>query len=648
MKNLKTVAMLLMLFAGSLAGPWLASVQGQADGKPKLVRNEDYVEVPAIGSGLCVSNAFQTNMVLQRDKPLRIWGWADPNEEVTVAFAGQQVRAVADTDRSWRVILDPVPVKRVAQSMTVTGKSETLTLENILVGDVWVLGGQSNMEFRLSAVDDGELEIESANFPQIRLLTMPVGKGFDSVPSFERLYEWGSFFSKHHRKGDWDICSPETVQEFSGIGYIFGRRLHMATQVPIGLIDASIGGTTVETWTPESVLQKIEGSETQEWLKNWENKIASFDAESDLKQRIENHLRYEERKPTGKPIPTDLRPGPVFDRNRPGYCYAGVIRPLNALSVKGAIFHQGFNNCLNGSTGTRMYHQIFGPMITAWRDAFDDPEMPFGIISLCTASEPQTRNNFLKPMVDAGSFVRESQYRTFLEFRDAGDKNVGFVSSFDLRKTWYHPQIKIPAGERIAKWALATQYGILGDEHWLPPSIVDVKNVQGKLQLTLSTPVTKSDDSDANLNGFAIAGEDRRFFPADVNWLMRVGDDGKSRPVRNVLLLSSPFLKEPTHYRYAWARNPMGNIANNQQVPLPAQRSDDWILEETPLKIPPRPGMASSQLSRFQLNQNRKQMELDDTHRRILEAEAMIESLKEKYLAERKAWEEKLLRQRGQ
>ena len=618
-----------------------ALASASASAAQTLTPEQDLVVVPSIGDGLCVSNAFQTNMVLQRDKSLKIWGWADPGEAVVVSFAGQQTSNTAAGDRSWQVTLNPIPANTTPQSMTVKGKSVTLTLENILVGDVWVLGGQSNMEFRLSAVDDGELEMASANFPLIRLLTIPVGKGFDSVHSFERLHEWGSFFSKHDRKGDWVICSPASVSDFSGIGYIFGRRVFMASQVPIGLIDASIGGTTVETWTPEKVLQTIDGQETRDLLKEWADRIVAFDPQADLQGRIAQYNNQEKKKPSGQPVPTDLRPGPVADMNRPGRCYAGVIKPLAGLAVKGALFHQGFNNCFNGSAGTKMYYQVFGKMITAWRETFDDPSMPFCIISLCTAGDPQTRENYLPPMYDAGAYLREAQHQTFLDFRQAGDQHIGFASSFDLRKSWYHPQIKIPVGERAAKWALATQYGMLSEEHWLPPSINEVKIVDHALQLSMSTAVTMKDDSENQMNGFAIAGSDRRFFPAEVNWLTELGEDNSRKPVKNVLLLSSPFVPEPAHYRYAWARNPLANITNNRQVSLPAQRSDDWLLEETPIKFPLRSGMSADDIANSQRRQILKELELDDTARRIREAEATIASLKEKYTLDKQAWEEK-------
>ena len=637
--------LLLALLAGGIANA--------ADARKAMPR-EDVVEVPAVGDGLCVSNAFQSNMVLQRDKPLNVWGWAAPGEKVTVSFAGQEASATAAADRSWQVTLEAMPANPAPQTMTVKGKSKTLTLENILVGDVWLLGGQSNMEWPIANVDDGALEVVSANFSQIRLLTMPRGKGFDSVRSFERLYEWSSWSSRHFRKGDWNVCSPETVREFSAIGYVFGRRLFMASRVPIGLIDAAPGGSTLEAWTPEAVLRKIDGKETREMLKGWDDKIAAFDPQADLKKRIAGFdNRKKKLKAQGKPLPanitppSDLRPGPVADNNRPGRYYAGMIKPLGGLAVKGALFHQGFNNCFSGSAGARMYYQVFGKMITAWRETFGNPRMPFCIISLCTAGEPQTPENYLKPMYDVGVYLREAQYRTFRDFHDAGDKNIGFVSSFDQRKSFYHPQIKIPVGERAAKWALVTQYELItgrdAEEHWLPPSIKEVKIVDGTIKLTMSTAIKRRDESDDKLVGLAIAGEDRRFYPADVNWFTDGAKDKRNRLVysRNILVLSSPFVARPVHYRHAWARNPMSNIANSRQIPLATQRSDDWLLEETPVKFPSPQGMLEKDVARQVRGKIMKELELDDTERRIQEAEAIIAKLKEQFTKDKDAWEKK-------
>jgi len=623
-----------------------------AQGPQRKLPREDVVDVPAIGKGLCVSNIFQANMVLQRDKPVAVWGWADPGEKVTVSFAGQAADAVAGPDRSWKAALKPMAASSTPQVMLIKGKRKTLELESILVGDVWVLGGQSNMEFALAKVDDGELEAISANLPQIRLLTPPRGKGFKSVASFERLHEWSDWSKRHFRKGDWDVCTPEVAREFAAIGYVFGRRLHMAAQVPIGLIDVSVGGTTVEAWTPEAVLKKIPGAETREMMKEWAEKIAAFDPKADLEKRIAAfHRRNEARKARGETIPadqkppSDLRPGPVADKNRPGCRYASMIRPLEGLSVAGALFHHGFNNCFSGSAGARMYYQVFGKMITAWRRAFADEKLPFCIISLCTAGAPQTHDNFLLPMYDVGPLLREAQYRTFVDFRNAGDEAIGFVSSFDQRKSWYHPQIKVPVGERAAKWALTTRYGLLtgrgAEENWLPPAITEGKAADGKIRLTFNTTVKTKDDSDGKLLGFAIAGADRRFFPAAVDWYTDGKRDSRNRLQykRNMLVLSSPFVPEPKHYRYAWARNPMANIVNGRGIPLASQRSDDWVLEETPIKLPTPRGMDARSARRWLSGRLRKELGLADTERRIREAEATIAELKDQYAKDKAAWE---------
>ncbi len=640
--NIASILRLLLL------SPFLAlpSLHAASEPPPRSLK-EDVVDVPAIADGLCLSNAFQSHMVLQRDKPLKVWGWAAPGEGVTVTFAGQKAVTKAGGDRAWTATLEPVPANATPQKLTVSGKSTELVLEDILVGDVWVLGGQSNMEFPISNVDDGQFEIASANFPKVRLLSMPVGKGFDSVHSFERLWEWSDWSGRHFRKGDWEACTPETVKEFSAIGYIFGRRLAMAADVPIGLVDASQGGTTVEAWTPEDVLKRIEGEETRAMMETWAKKIAEWDPKADLEQRQANYEKnIEKMKERGTPKPTDLRPGPVADKNRPGARFASTIEPLKGLAVTGALFHQGFNNCFNGSEGARMYGQVFPEMITAWRQTFDDPALPFCIISLCTAGEPQTGENFLEPMYDVGPLIREAQYQTFRKFREDGDEAIGFVSSFDQRKSWYHPQIKVPVGERAAKWAMATRYGLFtgrdAEAQWLPPVIEKCEAVEGTLRLTFNTQVTMPDDSRKDLVGFAIAGDDRHFQMAEVNYYTDGSKDNRNRPVykKNVLVLSSPLVPNPVHYRHAWARNPLTNICSPQSIPLATVRSDDWRLEETPAKLERPDDWDDQRFTRWAAGQQKQALKFDDTARRIHEAEATIEELKEPFLEEKKKREE--------
>ena len=594
---------------------------------------ENVIDVPAIGDGLYVSNVFQSNMVLQRDKPISVWGWADAGEQVTVSFDGEQASVTAAEDRSWKATLPAVAANATPQQMTVKGQSTTVVLENILVGDVWILGGQSNMEFELAKVENGNLEIVSANYPEIRILTVPYGQGPELKKGFARLHEFSSWFGRHFRKGDWNVCTPDVARELSAIGYVFARRIHKASNVPIGVIDASRGGTTVETWTPLSVLRKMDSEPTQAKLASFDQAVAEWDPQADLEKRIAQHRSWIERQTKeGKPIPdnrkqepNDLRPGPIGNHNYPGHCYAGMIAPLSGLSVKGAIFHQGYNNAFEGSVGADMYRDVFPQMITSWREAFNDPKMPFGILSLCTDGYPQTRDDYCEKMFNAGIDIRAAQYETFLDLYNAGDKNVGFVSTYDLRRRWYHPQLKIPAGERIARWALATQYGFDREVQWKPPMLVGMERLDGKLLLKLDTDA--NDPQDGAIQGFAIAGEDRRFHPADVVHAEK-GKDGRGRIQydRKQLVLTSPMVPEPVHFRYAWGRNPLANLQATgfKDLPFATQRSDDWKIEEVPLDV--LEGEVTLPVSRGDRGRILQALREQDKARRLKEAQLLIEA----------------------
>ena len=165
---------------------------------------------------------------------------------------------------------------------------------------------------------------------------------------------------------------------------------------------------------------------------------------------------------------------------------------------------------------------------------------------------------------------------------------------------------------------------------------------EGTIRLTMSTQITVKDDSEPGMTGFAIAGEDRRFYPAEIQYYTDGSVDNRNRPQykRDKLVLSSLFVPEPLHYRYAWARNPMANLSNSRQIPIATQRSDDWIMEETPIKFPLAPGADPKSQSRQLAGKIRKELELGDTERRILEAEATLAELKEKFLADKEAWEQ--------
>jgi len=596
---------------------------------------EDVIDVPAVGEGLWPSNLFQSNMVVQRDRPIPVWGWADPGEKVTVSFAGNSASATADKNRAWRVELPALPANSTPQSMTITGKSKTITLENILVGDVWLLGGQSNMEMEISDVENGGLEVASANYPNLRLLTIPQGELPDETPGFARLYEYSNYFKRHFRKGDWDVCSPKTVTDFSAIGYIFARRLQKAADIPIGVIDMSRGGTCVESWTPLQTLREMDKPEIKKVLADWDNKAAEFDAQKDLEQRIEaKKQRIARMEKEGQQItdedrelPSDLRPGPLADMNHPGANYQGMLKPIAGLPVKGAIWHQGYNNAMGGLNGPGMYREVFPVMIASWREAFKDPAMPFCVISLCTDTAPQTLDNYSEMMHNLGMEIREAQYKTFRDLYDGGDKNIGFASSYDLRRAWYHPQVKIPAGERAARWALATQYGFSERQiPWKPPVLKDMKTQDASIILNFDQEV--GDQNNGDMLGFAIAGNDRRFHPAKAEYL-QTGVDSKNQPQydKKKIKLTSIMVPEPVAYRYAWGRNPLANVQaqGNKDLPLPTQRSDDWPMHAIPLGILPED--VTLPLQRADRNKLLIALREQDKQRRLEQAKALIEEL---------------------
>lgn len=592
---------------------------GHAQAAP-LPRGEDVIDTPAVSDGLHVSNLFQSHMVIQRDKPIVVWGWAEPGEKVIVTFDGQEQVATAAADRAWKATFPALPASDQPRAIVVKGTTTTLTFDDVLLGDVWLCGGQSNMEFDLAKTDNGDLEIASAHFKNLRLLTLPQGVSQTPLSNFARLQEWSEWDNRHNRKGFWEPCSPESVRWFSAIGYTFGRRLHMATQVPIGLIDISRGGTCVETWTPIEVLRSMDNPDIKKLLADWDAKVAAWDPAKDLETRVE---QFRKRQREGK-VPPDARepdepaPGPAMDMNRPGNCFGGQFAPLVGLAFKGVIWHQGYNNAFTDSTLCgETYAETLTRMIMAWREATGNTDLAFGIIAQETEQEPQTLDNFLSGIADNGCLIREAHYKTFDAMRKAGDTNIGFAASDDMRRAWYHPQIKIPVGERIARWALATQYGV--NIRWLPPVIKELRIDGDKLIVTLDQEAYAYNSGP--IYGFAIAGSDKKFYPATAEYLT----DEKKNQKRSVIVLTSQFVPEPVAYRYGWHRNPMGNLKiSSSELPLPISRSDAWTLNDLYEAYTGKKTASPTMLNGGERGELNRALQKADKQRRYTEAETSV------------------------
>ena len=587
---------------------------------------KDITAVPAIAEGLSLHNLFQSNMVLQREKPITIWGWAVAGEDVTVSFAGKTQTTKAGADRTWKVIFPAMPATAEPLQMTIKGEAATLTLGNILVGDVWVMGGQSNMQEPLRNLEGGDVEIASANFPKIRLLTVPSIIDNQEKKNIPRRQK------DKQLDGDWDICSPQTVPEFSGIGYAFARRIHMGSQIPIGVIDASYWGTPVESWTPLSVVKSMDSDVVRAVISDWDKQVAAWDPKKELENQIKLHeQKMEELKEQGntptEPPPSKPVGAPIDNQNYPGNCYASMIAPIAGLAVKGAVWHQGYNNARPDAE--TFYYEVFPKMIASWRAAFNDANMPFGIISLCTDSPPQTLDNYLECMMDYGIYVREAHYKTFLELYKAGDKNIGYASSYDHRRAWWHPELKIPAAERIARWAMATQYGF-NSVNWKPPMMTKMESKDDTLILNFDSDMA-SVNSEA-IAGFSIAGKDGKFQPARAEYLV-IGKDKSGQPqiTWKALVLSHPLVPNPIHYRFAWGRNPMGNLRMVfiKDLPFATQRSDNWTVADMYENYTGKKSAVPGQVHGGEAEELKQELKAADLERRIYEAKALLEAQKQ-------------------
>lgn len=267
---------------------------------------------------------FGSHMVLQQKQADKVWGWADPGEEVTVSIAGQTKTAKAGDDKKWSVTLDPMTADGKPLTMTVKGKN-TITYDDVLVGEVWICSGQSNMQWGVAGSNDADLEIQAANFPNIRLITVPMV---------------GTQTPKYDFKGQWTECSPKTVGGFSAVGFFFGRQLHQTLGVPVGLIHDSWGGSSCETWVNKSVMEK--DGKYSDLLGRWKGKESGT------------------------------------DNQQPGNLYNGMLLPVIGYGIKGAIWYQGETN----ASRAYQYRDLFPLMIKNWRDDWGIGDFSFYWVQL--------------------------------------------------------------------------------------------------------------------------------------------------------------------------------------------------------------------------------------------------------------------------
>ncbi|MEM7396568.1 MAG: sialate O-acetylesterase, partial [Verrucomicrobiota bacterium] len=356
--------------------------------------------VPAADS-LKVHGIFRSNMVLQRDKPITVWGWAPAGSEVKVTLGNDTATAKADGEKGrWEVIFEPRPADTQGQTLTVRAGDETIDMNNILIGDVWVMNGQSNMAFGLGAVYQAHFESSMAHLPLLRRIQI---NSYAESEHVETDLEEKDLNGKDADK-NWKVVTPEVAMKMGAIGYIFGSRLQRALQIPIGLIDNSRGGASLESLVPRHKFE--DHPMAAEYLAWVDKRYADFDWDTALQKAIENWEKNSEKLRKKGVTEDQLPPKPTRETlrswNVPGRspsdaasCYNGMFGVFKGLNIKGVAFHQGFNNAMmNTSCKPRFYRILMKLMVDGWREDFNDPRLPVAIIGLCAGGQAQTRLNF--------------------------------------------------------------------------------------------------------------------------------------------------------------------------------------------------------------------------------------------------------------
>ena len=510
--------------------------------------------VSSVSAEVKLAGVFSDHMVLQRDVSLPIWGWASEGEKVTVTVAGQTHEATVVKGR-WQVQLKPLPVGGPHQ-LTVSGVNK-VSIKDILIGEVWLCSGQSNMAMTVARSQNFEAEQKTAKYPNIRMFTVTK----NATPELQTDCQ-----------GSWHVCQPDTVGNFSATAYFFGRKLQQELNVPVGLINSSWGGTDVAAWTSlkaqaavPSIVPKLEA---------YNKTIASYDAKATDARNEKALARWKaaaaKARAAGEKIPRRprLAADPAVNQNRPANLYSGMIHPLVGYGIRGAIWYQGERNSKTISDG-QLYATQLKTLITDWRTRWGQGDFQFITVQL-----PNFKAAQKEPVQTTGWVaVRESELKTL---RLA---NTGIAITTDVGEANdIHPKNKQAVGRRLALWALGTTYkqeivysGPLFSSLQLKAARRTAKGTLRPGSLTLYFEhvgdALKTSDG-KNLRGFAIAGEDRVFHHA----FAVINEDG-------TVTVMNKAVEKPAAVRYNWADNPNGNLVNSSDLPAGPFRTDGWKLE---------------------------------------------------------------------
>ena len=489
---------------------------------------------------------FADHAVLQRDKPVAIWGHASPGETVTVSYLLHRATASAGADGRWIVLLDALAADPVGGNLVAAGKT-TATAHDVVVGEVWLASGQSNMEFVVDDpngavyhVDRAAEEVAAANYPLIR--HFKVAHQVSAQPADVAA-------------GSWEPCAPATVRQFSAVAYFFARDLYRRLNVPIGIINSSWGGTPVESWMSPAALARDPhfAMVGQRWRANLADyPRARVAAEAAIARWNQDAAAARAKGPTALAQFNQAHPKPrpargLGDSWTPTGLFNGMINPLLPYALRGAIWYQGESNADRAAE----YHPLFAAMITAWRAHFGQGDFPFYWVQLANYASASD------PTHQTWAFLREAQTDTL------NLPNTGQAVTIDLGDPAnIHPHNKQEVGRRLALLAKVNTYGIPDD--CSGPVFVSANAEGSALRLHFKYADAGLTAADKPLQSFEVAGADRQFHPAAA---MIAG---------STVVVQSPAVPIPVAVRYAWRNAPDANFYNGAGLPAAPFRSDRW------------------------------------------------------------------------
>jgi sialate O-acetylesterase len=488
---MRAVSTMFCLMSCTLSFPWTASAA---------------VQLP---------NLFSDHAVLQRDQPVRVWGWGQSGESVTVHFHGQTVSATTDPTGNWEAWLKPESAGGPYE-LTISGDATPtpFTIKDVLVGDVWLASGQSNMEFPLQGflganpapLKDGDKEIAAATHPRIRLLVQK--KATSAVPLTQ-----GS--------DTWTECTPDTARHFSAVAYFFGREISEREHVPIGLIDTTWGGTPAHSWiSPEGIANANLTSVFLDGAAIVRDQGRADQTKADW-AREDGAL-----KAAGKPAATHARITEDHDGAwTPGTLFNAMIAPYTRYAIKGALWYQGETD--SDAKRAPSYHRVFSTLISDWRQQWGEGDFPFFFVQISSFGST----------APGWPVVRDAQRRTLAL------RNTGMAVTVDVGTPGnVHPPDKQTVGNRLALAARATVYG--EKLEYSSPEFLQATTESGAMRVWF-THAEGLTARGQDVGGFELAGDDHAFVPATAK-IEKVGD-------HETVLVSAPKVSFPRYVRYDWS-----------------------------------------------------------------------------------------------